>query len=674
MPLLNLRTRSGRLGLALFLLLTLSVPWVHAEDWDPIDPFHLKLQEPRIDKAADAEILFWRTKIEDRVQGTSITLVRTQYARIKIFTERGRESQSTIDLLQVGRGSVSGLKARTIKPNGQIVALEKDSIFEREVLKVSGLKVRKFSFSIPSVEVGDIIEYRWTEYLEHQSANYLAVDVQRALPTWRLVVQLKPIDWGQWGIRWIMKSRQFQCQTSGWKQAGAGLYQTEFNDLPAFEEEPWGPPEDQLRAWMLIYYEEPENPEPKKFWQKYGKEMYANYKRDTKVDDKIRELAAEVTTGQTSDEAKLEALAKFCKTKIKNIRHPLSGISSADLKGWKPAEKPSKTVESGMGTGGDINQLFVALANAAGYDARVARMVGKDQYFFEPSFTNPYFLNRDSVAVSVKGQWRFFDLSDPFVESGMLSWPEEGVQALICDPKEPLFVPTPISDPERNLSKRIGHFELLEDGTLEGTVEVVLTGHIGARRKYSLTSRTDAERVDEVKEEVTNRYDTAELSDVEVLHVTDLEKPLTYKYKVSVPGYAQRTGKRIFLVPSFFSRNYQARFRTSERQYPIVFPYGWADVDEVHIRLPEGYELDNADAPAPLKFGDVGGYSVALSTRGSGPEKTLVLRRQLLFGKNGGLVYPVDAYAPIKQAFEYVSKSDNHAITLKSTDGAAGGQ
>jgi hypothetical protein len=46
---------------------------------------------------------------------------------------------------------------------------------------------------------------------------------------------------------------------------------------------------------------------------------------------------------------------------------------------------------------------------------------------------------------------------------------------------------------------------------------------------------------------------TAELSDIRIENVTDPVKPFVYAYHVRVPGYAQRTGKRLFLQPAFSS-------------------------------------------------------------------------------------------------------------------------
>ena len=54
---------------------------------------------------------------------------------------------------------------------------------------------------------------------------------------------------------------------------------------------------------------------------------------------------------------------------------------------------------------------------------------------------------------------------------------------------------------------------------------------------------------------------TAELSDIRIENVTDPVKPFIYAFHVKVPGYAQRTGKRLFLQPAFFQRGLQSEIR-----------------------------------------------------------------------------------------------------------------
>src|SRR6185295_3447361 len=134
------------------------------EDWKPIDPAQLALKSSVVEKEADAEGLFWEVKMDDNPEGD---LIFTHYLRVKVFTDRGRESQSKIDLLY-GKlyGSeikISDIAARTIKTDGTIIELKKEDIFDRTVVKTSGLKYKAKSFAMPGVEPGCIIEYRWRE-------------------------------------------------------------------------------------------------------------------------------------------------------------------------------------------------------------------------------------------------------------------------------------------------------------------------------------------------------------------------------------------------------------------------------------------------------------------------------------------------------------------------------
>src|SRR5215210_3940161 len=81
---------------AVCLTLGLAAPSLAAGDeWKPVDPAELALKAPVVEKDADAEALFWEVRIDDGAVGE---LIFTHYLRVKVFTERGRESQSKIDI------------------------------------------------------------------------------------------------------------------------------------------------------------------------------------------------------------------------------------------------------------------------------------------------------------------------------------------------------------------------------------------------------------------------------------------------------------------------------------------------------------------------------------------------------------------------------------------------
>ena len=65
------------------------------DDWRPVTPEELASKTPVVEKDADAEAIFWEVRIDD---SHPAELSLKNYIRIKIFTDRGRESQSKIDL------------------------------------------------------------------------------------------------------------------------------------------------------------------------------------------------------------------------------------------------------------------------------------------------------------------------------------------------------------------------------------------------------------------------------------------------------------------------------------------------------------------------------------------------------------------------------------------------
>jgi hypothetical protein len=245
----------------------------------------------------------------------------------------------------------------------------------------------------------------------------------------------------------------------------------------------------------------------------------------------------------------------------------------------------------------------------------------------------------------------------------MLIWREEGEQALISDPKQPIWVDTPMSPPEKSQIKRRAKLKLTEDGTLEGDVTVEYSGHFAIERKEEIDEESETQRVDRLKEEIKERLSAAEITEIKIENVTDDVKPLLYAFHVRVPGYAQKTGKRIFIQPAFFQRGVEPLFATAGRKYPIYFQFPWSEDDHVQIDIPTGYALDNADAPAPFGSGKISEYKPALSITSDG--KTLVYKRTFFFGGGNSVLFPVETYPAMKAYFDQLHKQDNHNIALK---------
>jgi hypothetical protein len=660
--------------LAASAILLYFAPAVRAVDWAPITEEELNVKKPKIDVDADAEAIFWDAWIADQSQGEMLQNVRTHYVRVKIFTDRGVESQSTVDITGVTGLSaalrIQDLRGRTIKPDGTIVELEKAAIFDRTVTRAGGVKFKTRSFSMPNVEVGDIIEYQWREFYDNSVTSYDRLYFQRDIPTWRVTYHIRPHPYAsQAGL--TMRSQSFNVEHSGFQKEAQDYWGVTVLNSPAFQEEPYMPPEDEVRSWVLMFYSRDNKLDAERFWDDYGKSVYKEFSQLTKPDGAVKKKAAELTAGVASDQEKLQKILEFCRREIVNPYHDRFHISAEDRAKIKDNKGPGDTLKNMQGTGFDINMLFASLLQGAGLDARAALTSRRDGRFFNINFLDPYFLRDNAVAVRIGEEYRYFDLSYPYVEPGMLSWAQEGVAVLIPDPKKPTWEQTPMSAPEKTTTRRIGDFTLLVDGTLEGTVRIEHTGHYAATRKATYDGESEEERIENFKEGVTNRLSTAEVTDMKFENVESIDGPFAYSYKVRVPGYATRTGKRLFFQPNFFERNVAAPFTASERLNDIYLRHGWRELDTITIALPAGLEFEEPEAPEGTTIQNVGHYNVKINLT---PDGKLIYARDFVFGENGTILFPKTSYGQFKGLFDFLKKQDDHVLTLREAGSTAQAQ
>lgn len=623
------------------------------DEWRPVTPAELQIKTGKVEPDADAEAIFWEVRVDDSTEN----LIMKHYIRVKIFNERGREKYSKVDIPFLKGVKIKNIMARVIKPDGTITELGKADIFEREIAKTDKIKVKAKSFAVPNIESGVILEYRYQELYPLSSANNMRMVFQHDIPIQSISYYFKPA--------FDTKYLTFNMGVDKFVKDKSGYFRVARENVPAIKEETQMPPEDEVRQWLLLYYTSDLNADSSDFWSRAGGVLARVFDiKDTlKPGKDLKTAAATITAGATTPDEQMAKLYEFCKTKVKNITYDPT-LTEEQKDEIKPSKSASDTYKKLQGTDDDINELFASLATASGFEARLAFGGDRSEKFFNVREAHVSFIHFSSIAVKINGRWKYYDPGDQFAPFGMLPWNEEDTAVLLLSSKDFITTRTPLSDPDKSGAKRTGKFKLLEDGTLEGTVNIEYSGQLSYVHKHDDYKDSANKREEDLKEEIKKQMSTAEVSDIRVENASDPEKPFTYIYKVRVPNYAQKTGKRLFFQPGFFEYGKGPMFSSATRKYDIFFHYPWSETDTVEYALPEGYALDTADSPAPIADGSkISSLDINIAV--SQTAGVMKYDRKFFFGGNGNYLFPASSYEAVKAYFDAFHKANSHSITLK---------
>ena len=129
------------------------------------------------------------------------------------------------------------------------------------------------------------------------------------------------------------------------------------------------------------------------------------------------------------------------------------------------------------------------------------------------------------------------------------------------------------------------------------------------------------------------------------------------RFKVEIPAFAAAAGKRMVLPAFFFPTLQKNMFTSQMRKYPIVFPYPFTEDDEISLKLPEGYVVE--EPPYRRKAGlSYAGYEINTVLQ----DRLLVTKRKM---RLDGLQFPPDKYEELKNFFSVVQKGDGGQAVLR---------
>ena len=629
-------------------------------EWKPVDPLELVMAQPLVDKDADAEVLEWEIRIGDDVTmfGESQS-TRWHVMRVKVFTPRGKETQGNVEIPYAAGDVVSDVAGRTIRPDGPIVDLAPDAVFDKTLLKARQGKLKAKAFALSAVEPGAILEYRWRELLRNRLTIYEEVELQREIPIQKVSLLVKPVQ----APGYTMRTAGFRTRVPPFEQEKGGYFRTTIRNVPILRDEPHMPPHGAVGQWLLIYYIRVDRSEGDEFWNEWSKSLHEEFLSRSKPNGDVKKAAAGAAQGSASPEETLGRLFDLCRTRIRNESWTKSDPpESGKSKKRKPAKSAGDTLSRGEGTTFEINMLFAALARAAGFDVRATSLPDRAQSGFERTLTDGYLLRGLAVAVRVGEEWRYFSPGYGPAPLGMLYWGYEGQEALLSDPKPaaPTWVKTPLSPPDRSRRSRTATMTLDAEGTLEGDVRLESTGHAAADERAAAI-RTGEDREKPYKEAVQERLPGAEVTQLSFETPQDARAPAVTRYHVRVPGFAAIAGSRLVVKPAFFQAGLSPRFPAADRTHPVFFAFPWSEADDVTLRLPEGFGVDALPELAPFTAEGLARYESSLVPSADG--RTLRFRRSFEMSK---VLLESYRYRQVKALFDRLHDRDAQQVVLKA--------
>ncbi len=645
--------------LNLVTILALAVCAAQAARWEAVDPEVLRMTDSAVKPGIDMEILQSHHMIEEEVGVVGDDdVITSRFVRAKIYTQKGVDDQGKLSIDCDTDERVDQLQGRVVKPDGTSLELKKSDIFETAIARRPWEKARRYSFVFPDLAPGDVVEYRWQVRKTGGRWGH-----------WFYCQERVPVHEYKFTVGSLANKGRvmwFNCPEVE-RRSGSDLVLT-MHDLPAFEPEDYMPGQREYRAWILIgrsftAYDEED------LWETMSRYWRDEFMAASKPGAALKKQVAQLLAGAKTDEEKLLRLAEFCRSEdeVMNVYWRTSAAKQAEIEKLHKDEGyqyANRTFERRIGRPADINALFAAMARAAGYEVRLARTADRGEMLKVNTGRGWSFLEHQSVLVKTGDRWRFFDPGAFFTPADMLPAGHEGAVALVCDERKIQFQTVPQSAAGRSRLARTGRFELDAEGTLEGEVEIVLTGHAAAERKRRHWGESDTDDARILQEEVAGRLPNAEVSEVTFTNLHNNVHPVTVKYHLRVPGYAEQAGSRLVLTPAVFCVGRPAVLVGAERKYPILFDHAREEHDDIEIVLPEGYTLDKPSAPVPAgKLEAVVGSTYQLQYKPK--TRTFAYRRDFALGANGALTFLPESYGALKASLEAVHASDLHSIMLK---------
>jgi transglutaminase-like putative cysteine protease len=625
---------------------------VEADDWLPISQDELKMTSLPEAPGASAVILYRQVDRDDNAK----TGNEQNYVRIKILTEEGRKYADVEIPYFRDQANIVGLRARTIRPDGSIVMFE-GKAYDKTIVKARNVKYLAKTFTLPDVQVGSIIEYKYTEDMAENYVYNSKWILSDELFTKQAKFSLRPNK--DFALRWSWPIGLPAGVQPPKQEPASQLVKMEANNIPAFQIEDYMPPENELKYRVTFEYSErTAESDPVRFWKQQGKTLNSQVESFLGKKKDLEQAVSQMVSPSDAPEVKAQKIY----VRVQQLKNTSFAVEKTDQEQKREQAKAIKTaadlLRAGGGDGRDITWVYLGLVRAAGIEAYPVWVSSRDQYFFNAKAMSINELNANVVLVKLNGKEVFCDPGTLFAPFGLLPWNETGAIGLRLDKDGGGFVQTGLPGSADSVVERKADLKMSEDGTLSGKVTMTFSGLEALRRRIEERNEDEAERKqymeDQLKEfvpvgieaELTNKPDWNSSSPT-----------LVAEYNLKVPGWATAAGHRALVPMGLFSASEKHLFTHKDRVHPIYFQFPCQRKDDVSIELPLSWKVTTIP-PSKLQDSKAVVYDLKITNENGVLHMTRLLRNDLL-------VIEQKQYPSLQGFFQIVRTGDEQAIVVQ---------
>jgi transglutaminase-like putative cysteine protease len=595
------------------------------------------------------------------------------YARIKVLTEKGKEAATVQIPYWGGEFSIGSVTGRTIHSDGTIVPLtvKPEDLLIQKVNEVEvghetyaeQVREQRTVFTLPSVEVGSVLEYSYQLRFNAQFYWHLDPDwqvqqkyfVHKAHYLFTPSVMLNLLWWPN-----LPQSAKIITDA-------AGRYVLDVKDIPAAPEEEWMPPIDSVLYKVHFYYRgEADSMNVDDYWKGEAKDWSKDVDRFAEPTKPIRDAIAGLVAPGDSDLVKAQKLYAAVEALDNTDYSRQVGTSELKQLNQKAASRAEDIWAQKRGNSNDLAQLYLSLLRAAGLTAYATKVVDRDRGVFDASYMSLDQLDSTLVIINTGGKDVLLDPGEKMCPFGTVNWRHSDAGGLRQSADGPGSAITPAQVFGANTIKRSGEITVDPHGGITGTLQIVMTG------QEALAWRQTALEVDAA--ELKKQFDRGlakivpEGTEAHVDHFLGLDDSGSLLMAVvKVTGtIGTATAKRLILPGFYFETKGAEPFVNEEtRLEPIDMHYAEQVTEQLTYDLPANASIEGAPQDTRVSWE---GHAVYVVKTKSDPGQLTVAR---VLARAFDVAKSTD-YQDLRGFYQKVAAADQGQLVLTVAAGQTG--